>query len=105
MLYDPFTWWQWFLAYCEASVSSILSPLRDVLTLSMSLLPSNVYILISFQSELELCIVVLDEFGRNRAWDMEALLRERRKGKFCMYLPSDKSEEGHAKKTSSSMCR
>ena len=37
--------------------------------------------------------------------DMEALLRERHKGKFFMCLSGEKSEECHAEKISNSMCR
>jgi hypothetical protein len=38
-------------------------------------------------------------------FDMEALLREGRKGKFSICLPCEKPEESYAKKTRGSMCR
>jgi hypothetical protein len=47
---------------------------------------------------------VLAILVRIRAWDMEALLRERRKGLHVLDLLK-KSEEGHAEKTCSSICR
>ena len=96
---------QWFLVHCEASVSSLRRSLVMFLSIQCPSLPSNVDILVSLQNELGLRIVVLCEFGTDRAWGMEALLRERRKGRFFMCLPGEKSEDGYAQKTCSSMCR
>src|SRR5260370_42421467 len=69
-----------------------------------SLLVGSVYTP-TFFPDLRLCSAVLCEFGTDRARNMEALLRERRQGKFFMCLPREKSQDGLAEHISRSMCR
>jgi hypothetical protein len=57
------------------------------------------------QSGLRLSSAALCEFGTDRAWKGEALLRKRRKGQVFLCLSGDKLEECDAQKIASSMCR
>ena len=57
------------------------------------------------QAGLTLSCTALCEFGIDRAWKVEALLRKQRKVQVFIFLSGDKLEECDVQKTASSMCR
>ena len=88
----------------EKAADSLSLPPLDVLTFSFPSLLGSLYTP-KFLSDLKALHCCALRVWYRSCWGMEALLRERRKSKFFMCLSGKKSEECHAEKISSPMCR